>query len=126
MLLQWDDRVMESWSQFTISILSPANSCCSYYCQSVSVRLSNRVAYSSVQVLVTVVYLCFSKLVLAVINVFTSADVYIENTSYKVWYWDGSVEYGVGSHLILMIITLLVVIPLLLPYILLLLFVRPI
>ena len=91
-----------------------------------SVRLSNRVAHSSVQVLVTVIYLSFSKLVLAVINVFTTAVVNTENASYKVWYWDGSVEYGVGSHLILMIITLLVVIPLLLPYILLLIFARPI
>ena len=36
------------------------------------------------------------------------------------------VEYGVGSHLILIFITLLVVIPLLLPYILLFIFARPI
>ena len=94
----------------------------SHYC----VRVSNRIAHSSVQVLVTVIYLSFLKLLLALIDVFTSADIYTENTSYKVWYWDGSVEYGVGSHLILIIITLLVVIPLLLPYVLLLIFVRPI
>ena len=91
-----------------------------------SVRLSNRIAYSSVQVLVTVIYLSFSKLLLAIIDVFTSAYVYTENTNFKVWYWDGSVKYGINSHLILMIITLLVVIPLLLPYVLLLIFARPI
>ena len=84
-----------------------------------SVRLFNRVAHSSVvQVLVTVIYFSFSKLVLAVINVFSSAVIWTENTSYNVWYRDGSVEYSVGSHCILMIMTLLVVIPLLLPYIL--------
>ena len=91
-----------------------------------SLRLSNRIAHSSVQVLVTVVHLSFSKLLLAVLNVFTSAQIYTANTTYKVWYFDGSVKYGVGSHLILMIITLLVVIPLLLPYVLLLIFARPI
>ena len=92
-----------------------------------SLRLSNRIAHSSVQVLVTVIHLSFSKLLLAIFNVFTSARIYYDsNTSYKVWYWDGSVEYGVGSHLILMIITLLVVIPLLLPYVPLLIFARPI
>ena len=91
-----------------------------------SFRLSNRIAHSSVQVLVTVVHLSFSKLLLAVISVFTPAQIYAANTTYKVWYFDGSVEYGVGSHRILMIITLLVVIPLLLPYVFLLLFARPI
>ena len=91
-----------------------------------SLRLSNRIAHSSVQVLVTVVHLSFSKLLLAILNVFTSAQIYTANTTYKVWYFDGSVKYGVGSHLILMIITLLVVIPLLLPYVLLLVFTRPI
>ena len=92
-----------------------------------SLRLASRIAHSSVQVLVTVVHLSFSKLLLAIIDVFTSARIYYDsNTSYNVWYWDGSVDYGVGSHLILMIITLLIVIPLLLPYILLLLFARPI
>ena len=92
-----------------------------------SLRLSNQIAHSSVQVLVTVVHLSFSKLLLAIIDVFTSARIYYNsNTSYNIWYWDGSVEYGVGSHLILMIITLLVVIPLLLPYVLILIFSRSI
>ena len=79
-----------------------------------SLRISNQIAHSSVQVLVTVIHLSFSKLLLAFIDVFTSARIYYDSyTSYNVWYWDGSVEYGVGSHLILMIITLLVVILLL-------------
>ena len=91
-----------------------------------SVRLSNKIADFSVQVLVTIVHLSFTKLLLAVINVFTPAKIYTANTTYNVWYWDGSVAYGVGSHRILMIITLLVVIPLLLPYVLLLIFTRPI
>ena len=91
------------------------------------VRLSNRIAHSSVQVLVTVVHLSFSKLLLAIIDVFTSARIYYDSdSSFKVWYWDGSIQYGSGSHLILMIITLVIVISLLLPYVLILIFARPI
>ena len=91
-----------------------------------SPKVSNRIANSSVQVLVTIVHLSFSKLLLAIINVFTSAKIYYDShNSSKVWYWDGSVEYGSGSHLILMIITLVIVISLLLPYVLILIFARP-
>ena len=92
-----------------------------------SLRLSNRIAHSSVQVLVTVVHLSFSKLLLAIVDVFTSARIYYDSdNSFKVWYWDGSIEYGSGSHLILMIITLVIVICLLLPYVLILIFARSI
>ena len=92
-----------------------------------SVRLSNRIPHSSVQVLVTVIHLSFSKLLLATIDVFTSARIYYDSdSSSKVWFWDGSIEYGSGSHLILMIITLIIVISLLLPYVLVLIFARPI
>ena len=92
-----------------------------------SFKISNRIANSSVQVLVTVVHLSFSKLLLAIIDVFTSAKIYYDShNSSKVWYWDGSIEYGTGSHLILMIITLVIVISLLLPYVLILIFARPI
>ena len=92
-----------------------------------SLRLSNRIAHSSVQVLVTVVHLSFGKLLGAIINAFTPAKVFSSNQSevYHVWYWDGSVEYGSKGHIILMIITLLVVFILLLPYVLLLFFAKP-
>ena len=91
-----------------------------------SMKLSNKIADSSVQVLVTIVHLSFTKLLLIIIDVFTPAQVYTLNATFQVWYIDGSQQYGVGSHCILMIITLLVVIPLLLPYVLLLLFAKPI
>ena len=92
-----------------------------------SLKLSNRIAHSSVQVLVTVIHLSFSKLLLAIIDVFISARIYYDsNSSYKVWYCDGSIEYGSGSHLILMIITFAIVTSFLLPYVLVLLFARKI
>ena len=63
-----------------------------------STWLSNRTSRSSVQVLVTVVHLSFSKLLLALIDVFTPATIHTEDGSYRVWYWDGSVEYVGESH----------------------------
>ena len=90
-----------------------------------SLRLSNRIAHSSVQVLVTVVHLSFGRLLGSIINVFTPAKVFTSEQIYHVWYWDGSVEYGSNGHIALMIITSLVVFPLLLPYVLLLLFAKP-
>ena len=90
-----------------------------------SLKISNRLADSSVQVLVTVVHFSFSKLLLSVIDVLSSANIETETRTYSVWFFDGSVEYGKGSHLLLMIITLVIVTALLLPYILILLFAKP-
>ena len=85
-----------------------------------SLRLSNRIAHSSVQVLVTVVHLSFVSLLTAITDVFTSINIYINDTSnpiLKVWYSDGTVKYGKGGHSILMILTIVVVGPVLLSYI---------
>ena len=81
-----------------------------------SVRFSNKISHSSVQVLVTLVHLSFSKLLLVIIDVFTPATIYTSDDSYHVWYWDGTVEYMSHSHCILMITSLVIVVPLLLPY----------
>ena len=90
----------------------------------ISLRLSNRIADSSVQVLVTVVHLSFGRLLGAIINTFAPAKVFTSEQTYHVWYWDGFVEYGSKGHVTLMIITSLVVLPLLLSYVLLLLFAK--
>ena len=90
-----------------------------------SLNISNRLADSSVQVLVTVVHFSFSKLLLSVIDVLSSTNIETESRTYSVWFFDGSVEYSKGSHLLLMIITLVIVTALLLPYILILLFAKP-
>ena len=90
-----------------------------------SLRISNRIAHSSVQVLVTVVHLSFGKLLGSIINVYTPAKVFTSEQTYHVWYWDGSVEYGSEGHTILMVMTSLVVFPLLISYVFLLLFAKP-
>ena len=91
-----------------------------------SVRLSNRIADSSVQVLVTVVHLSFTTLLTSTSDVFTPVNIYT-NTSdapLKVWQNDG-VEYGKGGHLVLMIVTGVVVGSILITYLTVLLAGRP-
>ena len=85
-----------------------------------SLRLSNRIAHSSVQVLVTVVHLSFTSMFTAISNIVTPINIYTNDTSnpiLNVWYRDGTVEYGKGAHLILMILIIAVVGPILLSYV---------
>ena len=114
---------MESWSQFTISILSPDNSCCPYYPQSFSLRLSSRIAHSSVQVMITVINLSFTKLLLALFDVFTPVQLYRSNINepLNIWFSDGSITYGDTNHMKLMIVTSVIVGILLIPYMLIIL-----
>ena len=92
-----------------------------------SVRLSNRIASSSVQVLVTVVHLSFSTLLTSLFDVFIPVYIYTNTSDVPlvVWQNDGTVEYGKGSHLILMIVTGLIVGPILTAYLTVLLAGRP-
>ena len=65
-----------------------------------SLRLSNKIAHSSVQIMVIVVHLS-SKLLLVIIDVFTPVQyttVLRINQSINVWYNDGSVIYRERKH----------------------------
>ena len=86
-----------------------------------SVRLSNKIAGSSVQVLVTVVHTSFTNLLASIIYVFTPATIYTKDGPYTVWYYDGTVDYAGKGHIILMTVTLVIVFTLILPYLLILL-----
>ena len=88
-----------------------------------SLRLSNRIAHSSVQVLVTVVHLSFSKLLLAIVDVLTPVQLYNSTSKepQSAWFNDGSVTYGVGDHFVLMIVTSVIVGIFLIPYMLIIL-----
>ena len=84
-----------------------------------SVSLSNCISPWSVQVLVTVIHLSFAGICETVIDVFTPTYIYVEgrNKPLRVWYSDGTVEYGKGKHLCLMIGISVVAAILILPYI---------
>ena len=85
-----------------------------------SLKLSNRIADSSVQVLVTVIHLSFSKLLLAIIDVFTLTVLYTKYGKHQVWLWDGSVDYLSKEHMVLMSFTIFIVFIFIVPYLLLL------
>ena len=89
-----------------------------------STWLSNKTSHLSIQVLVTIVYLSFSNLLEALIDVFTPATIRTANKTLIVWYWDGSVEYMGKSHYPLIIVTILTVTLLIFPFIALLIFAK--
>ena len=88
-----------------------------------SVKLSNRLSHSSVQVLVTIVHLSFSRLLTSVLITFSSVKIHTNTTETPllVWEYDATIEYGKGGHLILVIITSVMVGPLLCVYMIVLL-----
>ena len=88
-----------------------------------SVKLSNRLSHSSVQVLVTIVHLSFSRLLTSVLITFSSVEIHTNTTETPllVWEYDATIEYGKGGHLILVIITSVMVGPLLCVYLIVLL-----
>ena len=86
-----------------------------------SIKIANLVSKSSVQVLATLFYLSYSKLLRTVIYILTSTTIQRgdKNThlsSVTVWYYDGSVEFASGGHVVLLLLALLTAIFLLLPY----------
>ena len=88
-----------------------------------SSKVSNLLSKSSVQVLVTVVHLSFTQLLQAILDVFSSAYIYVENEGKKkVWLKNGSIAYGSIEHKRLMIVTSVVVGLILMPYMVIVLF----
>ena len=90
-----------------------------------STWLSNRTADQSVQVLVTVVHLSFSKLLATSIQVFTAATVHTDKEQYRVWQWDGRVIFLGPQHYPLAIVTVAIVTLLLIPYMVILIMGKP-
>ena len=91
-----------------------------------SIRLSELVSKSSVQVLVTLFYLSFSKLLSAVIVIFSSSTISViqgtgNYTSRLVWYYDGH-DYGSSTHAILLALAVAFTVLFLFPYALLVTF----
>ena len=66
-------------------------------------RIRQSIGKRAVNVLATLIYLSYSKVLRTVIDIFTYADVYIHNniTAVKVWFYDGTVIYLSGKHIVL-------------------------
>ena len=91
-----------------------------------SIRLSELISKSSVQVLVTLFYLSFSKILSTVIVIFSSSTISViegpgNYTSRLVWYYDGH-DYRSSTHAILLALAVAFTVLFLLPYALLVTF----
>ncbi len=65
----------------------------------------------------------YNKILMVIIEVYSYAELsYPQNTMIKVWLKDGNVPYMESWHLLIAVVTSLILIFLLLPYIILLLF----
>ena len=83
-----------------------------------STSFSNRTSHLSVQVMVTVVHLSFSKLLLAIFDVLSSTEIHVESLHYSIFVWrnDARVTFGSYEHLILVLITIVVACMFIVPY----------
>ena len=84
-----------------------------------STRIANLTSYSSVQVLATLFYMSFAKLLLTVIDIFTPVSIQTPQGDYTVWYIDGNVKYWKDTgHIILFIVAIGVTLIYLIPFLL--------
>jgi transcription initiation factor TFIID subunit 2/histone acetyltransferase MYST3 len=91
-----------------------------------SVRLANTISHSSVQVLATLFYLSFSKIISSAIYILSVSTVFsvrgygldpedYSNATTLVWYYGGT-DYGKGEHGLLLSVAVAFVVLFLLPY----------
>ena len=85
-----------------------------------STRVSNRTATHSVQVLATLLYLSFSKILMNIIDIIAFIPVHTShNGTVTVWYGDGSIKYLSisGGHIILFLLSVVLLCIFVLPFI---------
>ena len=81
------------------------------YLSRYSIRLSRITGKRAVPVLVTLVYLSYSKIVTCIVNTLTVATIEtVDGQKYLVWYFDGSLNYGHWPHIIPIILSLVMLI----------------
>ena len=84
-----------------------------------STHVSNQTAMHSVQVLASLIYLSFSKILMTVIDIIAYIPVHTShNGTMTVWYGDGSVLYLTGGHLYLFLLSLMFLLFFIIPFIL--------
>ena len=83
-----------------------------------STRVSNWTSRSSVQVLATLLYLSFAKLLLTVIDILMPVTIKTPEGDFTVWYIDGNVSYWNDTgHIVLLIVAVIVGVVYLMPFV---------
>ena len=80
-----------------------------------SYRLARITARHSVAVLVTLIYLSYSKILATIVNTMTFTTIKTEHTQYTVWYFYGDLKFGRGLHLIPLFLSLAMLLLFILP-----------
>ena len=81
--------------------------------------IANLTTYSSIQVMATLFYLSFAKLLLNVIDIFIPVNILTPHGKFTVWYVDGNIPYWRNSgHVALFITAIITVLFYLLPFLL--------
>ena len=67
-------------------------------------KISRSIGKRSVNVLATLIYLSYSKVLRTVIAIFTYSNIYLANeTMIAVWFYDGTIKYLHGKHIVLFV-----------------------
>ena len=83
-----------------------------------STRVSNWTSHSSIQVLATLLYLSFAKLLLTVIDILIPVTIKTPEGDFTVWYSDGNVSYWNDTgHIALLIVAVVMGVGYLVPFV---------
>jgi len=77
-------------------------------CYYLTSYVSNLTVHSSVQVMATLLYLSFAKLLLTAINIFIPVSVVTPHGEFTVWYVDGNIPYWRNSGYVALFITAII------------------
>ena len=113
------DDVTKTGLQFVfpvyLLVISLAIVLSSHYCLSWSStsavscthKMTQFIGKRAVNVLATLIYLSYSKVLRTVIDIFTSTIVYLNNRSMMiVWSYDGTIKYLQGKHIVLFVLAI--------------------
>ena len=82
------------------------SSACTVSCRH---KISRSIGKRSVNVLATLIYLSYSKVLRTVIAIFTYSKIYLANeTMIAVWFYDGTIKYLHGKHIVLFVSAMVV------------------
>ena len=111
------DAYAKTWLQFVFPIYIWLMVIIIITASHYSTRVSRVIPNNALQVLATLFLLSYAKILRTVIIVFSSTVlVYPDGFKKRVWLYDGNIEFFVGRHIPLCVVTLLLLILLSVPY----------
>ena len=79
-------------------------------------RMQKMCSSSGVQVLATLIYLSYAKILRTAIDMLSFATIRSENNHHPIWLFDGNIDYFEGIHVIYFVVAIVVILAFVLPY----------